>query len=117
MPGGRLEDSDALREVIQRGFGQGDMSVADRFAGPPIIEHEYAALQLNSGAETLRAMIDEARSSVPGLNMTVEGLVVDGDKVWAGSIGRAPNPAGGQDLVLTVFDVCRFEDGRIVEHW
>jgi predicted ester cyclase len=112
-----MDNAGALREVIERGFGAGDLDVADRHAGPEITEHEYAAPVGSTGAATLRAMIDEARSAMPGLRMTVEDLVVDGDKVWARSTGRAPNPNGGPDLELTVFDVCRFEDGRIVEHW
>jgi predicted ester cyclase len=112
-----VDEAAVLREVIERGFGEGDLTVADRHAGPMIIEHEYAAPVSTSGAQTLRAMIEEARSSMPGLTMTVEDVVVDGDKVWARSVGRAPNPNGGSDLQLTVFDVCRFEDGRIVKHW
>src|SRR3954454_5348176 len=112
-----MDDVAVLREVIEQGFGEGDVSVADRHAGATIVEHEYAAPVGASGAETLRAMIEEARASMPGLRMTVEDFVVDGDKVWTRSTGRAPNPNGGAELRLTVFDVCRFEEGKIVEHW
>jgi predicted ester cyclase len=49
--------------------------------------------------------------------MTVEEMVVDGDKVWARSLARARHPGTGELVSFTVFDVCRFEDGRIVEHW
>ena len=106
-----------LRAVIEQGFGAGDLTVADRFAGPVITEHEYLAPTAVTGSANLRAMITEARTQIPGMTMTVEDMVADGDKVWARSVVRAPHPAGGTPLSITVFDVCRFEDGRIVEHW
>lgn len=106
-----------LREVIERGFGAGDLSVADRAAGAVILEHEYLAPVGQSGTATLRAMIEEARSGMPGMTMTVEDAVVDGDKVWARSVARTIHPATGDEVTMTVFDLCRFENGRIVEHW
>ena len=111
------DPASVLREVIEQGFGAGDLSVADRAAGPTIIEHEYLAPAGTTGAETLRAMIHEARAEMPGMTMTVEDTVVDGDRVWARSVARTLHPATGEEVTLTVFDLCRFEDGRIVEHW
>lgn len=111
------DNAEALRQVVERGFGQGDLTVADEFAGTTISEHEYGAPAANSGSELLKAMIEEARAQSPGLTMIVEDMVVDGDKVWARSIGRGVNPRTGQPFTLTVIDVCRFESGRIVEHW
>ena len=112
-----MDNAGVLREVLEKGFGGGDLSVADRCAGPTIIEHEYGAPQLDTGAATLRAQIEGARSEMAGLTITVEDMVEDGDKVWARSTGRGTDPRSGQELTLTVMDVCRFEDGRIVEHW
>ena len=115
--GGHVDNTEALRRVIEDGFGGGDLSVADQFAGATIIEHEYGAPSPSSGPELLKAMISEARTQMPGLTMTVEDAIADGDKVWARSVGRAPGPRQDEALTITVFDVCRFEDGRIVEHW
>lgn len=112
-----MDELSVLREVIEQGFGAGDLTVADRFAGSVITEHEYLAPTGLTGAATLRAMITEARAEIPGMTMTVEDMVVDGDKVWARSVVSAPHPGGGAILSITVFDVCRFENGRIAEHW
>ena len=112
-----MDEVAVLREVIEQGFGAGDLTVADRYAGAVIIEHEYLAPTGVTGAATLRAMITEARAQIPGMTMTVEDMVVDGDKVWARSVVRAPHPAGGAPVSIAVFDLCRFENGRIVEHW
>lgn len=111
------DNAEVLRQVIERGFSQGDLSVADEFAGATITEHEYGAPAITSGPELLKAMIEEARENTPGIEMTVEDMVVDGDKVWARSVARGVNPRTGQPFSITVLDVCRFESGRIVEHW
>jgi predicted SnoaL-like aldol condensation-catalyzing enzyme len=111
------DNIERLRRVIEHGFGGGDLAVAEELAGETIIEHEYAAPRIAPGPELLKAMINEARSHVPGLTMTMEDAVAEGDKVWARSIARGVEPDSGNELVFTVFDVCRFADGRIVEHW
>lgn len=115
--GDEMDNAQILRTVIEEGFGRGDLGVVDRFAGATVAEHEYLAPQEVSGAEKLRAMIEEARTEMPGMTMSVEDLVVDGDKVWARSVARTTHPATGAELMITVFDVCRFEGGKIVEHW
>jgi len=111
------DNAEALRLVIEEGFGKGDLSVADRFAGDLIIEHEYGAPAAGSGAELLKAMILEARGQIPDLVMAVEDIAVDGDKVWARSVGHGTHASTGQRIALTVFDLCRFDGGQIVEHW
>ena len=112
-----MTNSDVLREVIERGFGAGDLSVVNH-AGSTIVEHEYLAPQHSSGAATLSAMIESARGEVPGgLTISVDDIVESGDTVWARSTGRGVHPATGEPIEFTVFDVCRFEAGRIVEHW
>lgn len=111
------DDAEALRLVIEDGFGKGDLSVADRFAGDLIVEHEYGAPAAGSGAELLKAMINGARAQMPDLVMSVGDIVVDGHKVWARSVGHGTHAGTGQRVELTVFDLCRFDGGRIVEHW
>lgn len=56
--------------------------------------------------------------------LAVEDLVVSGDTVWTRNRGRGVNtgpvmghPATGRTVEVDVFDVMRFADGRVVEHW
>jgi predicted ester cyclase len=114
---GVTNNAEALRQVIERGFGAGDLSVADDFAGEDTIEHEYSAPDVSGGVDLLKAMISEAREYMPDLTMSVEDMVTDGDKVWARSIGRGTDARTGRAVTMTIFDVCRFANGRIVEHW
>jgi predicted SnoaL-like aldol condensation-catalyzing enzyme len=105
-----------FRKIIERGFNQGDLAVADEICADKLIEHEYLAPTDVPGPEILKTQIREARAEMMGLHLTIEDMVVDGDKVWARS-RAAGRSRSGQDVTVYVFDVCRFENGRLVEHW
>ncbi len=55
--------------------------------------------------------------------MTIEDILVDGDRVWARctatgtNLGPFMGPPTGNTIEVTVFDICRVQAGRIVEHW
>ncbi len=57
------------------------------------------------------------------MSFTLEDSVVDGDRVWVRARGRGTNtgpffgPPSGQPVDITIFDMARVVDGRIVEHW
>lgn len=106
-----------FRRVIERGFNQGDLSVADEVCAEVFTEHQYPAAINTSGPENLKSMIQGARSQIHGLTLTIEDIVADGDKVWARIVARGSDPRSGQPIEINVMDVCRFEDGLMVEHW
>jgi ketosteroid isomerase-like protein len=107
-----------FRAVIERGFNQGDLSVADEVcAHHPFTEHEYLAPTDLPGPEILKSQIQAARSEVAGIVLTIEDIVEDGDKVWARMVARGTEPRSGKPVAINVIDVCRFQDGKMVEHW
>ena len=103
--------------IIERGFNQGDLSVADEVCTAKLVEHEYLAKKGLLGPDILKRQIQTARSNITGLNLTVEDLVEDGDKVWARSKCTGSHPHSGKKITSTVIDVCRFKNGKLVEHW
>ena len=103
--------------IIDRGFNQGDLSVADEVCAAKLSEHEYLAKTDVAGPEILKDQIQTARSHVKGLTLTVEDLVENGDKVWARSRCTGTDPRSGKPISITVIDICRFENGKLVEHW
>ncbi len=75
-----------------------------------------------------RRLIDEVfnqgRMEVADELLTIEDLAVDGDRVWARQRGGGTNrgsffghPPTGKTGFIEVFDVVRFVDGKMVEHW
>ena len=103
--------------IIDRGFSQGDLSVADEVCAAKLSEHEYLAKTDVPGPEILKDQIRTARSTIKGLTLTVEDLVEHGDKVWARSRATGTDPRSGKPVSITVIDICRFENGKLVEHW
>jgi ketosteroid isomerase-like protein len=115
--GGLSTNVRVFNAIINRGFNQGDLSVADEVCAASLSEHEYLAKTDVPGPEILKDQIQTARNNVKGLTLTVEDLVEDGDKVWARSRCTGTDPRSGKPISMTVIDICRFESGKLVEHW
>jgi len=103
--------------IIDRGFNHGDLSVADEVCAARLAEHEYLAKTNVPGPEILKDQIQAARGNMKGFTLTVEDIVESGDKVWARSICTGADPRSGKTISITVIDICRFENGKLVEHW
>jgi ketosteroid isomerase-like protein len=103
--------------IIDRGFNQGDLSVADEVCSSDLIEHEYLAPEGVPGPEVLKGQITDARQSVSGLVLTIEDLVERGDHVWARMRAAGREARTGREVAFFIVDICRFVDGRLVEHW
>jgi ketosteroid isomerase-like protein len=106
-----------LRRFIERGFNQGDLTVADEIGAQKYQEHEYLMPTDLGGPETLKTGIREARKAVRDLKMTIEDIAVSGDRVWARMLLRGFDAASGKPIEMTVMDISRFENGKLVEHW
>lgn len=106
-----------FRLVIERGFNKGDLSVADEVCAQRFSEHQYLVPTDLSGPETLKLEIQAARREIDGLSLTIEDIVSRGDKVWARMVARGTDPHSGKPITMNVMDVCRFENGLMVEHW
>jgi predicted ester cyclase len=107
-----------FRAIIERGFSQGDLSVADEVCADKLIEHQYLArLDFPTGPQILKGQIEDARRSVKDLKLTIEAVVESGDTVWARNKATGTDPGSGKPVTFYVMDVCRFANGKLVEHW
>ena len=109
------------RRLIEEGFNQGNLAVVDELFAPEAREHQRGS---ESGPDGAKKTITYLRSAFPDFTLTIDELVVAGDKVWARQKGGGTNLgrfAGhaptGRKAFIDVIDVCRIEDGKIVEHW
>jgi len=108
---------DLFRQIVERGFNQGDLAVADELCAPALIEHEYLVPPHLQGADILKFQIQAARDEVRYLTLAIEDFVEHEDKVSARMRGRGSDPRSGKSVVMDVMDICRFKDGKLVEHW
>src|SRR5690348_14240052 len=74
-----------FKAIIERGFSQGDLTVADEICAEKLIEHEYLSKTDIPGLQILKAQIEDARHSIKDLKVTIEATVEAGDTVWARS--------------------------------
>ena len=109
------------RRIIEEGFNQGRLEVADELVAPGAIEHQRGSAD---GPEGLKRTIKILRSAFPDFTITITDVVAVGDKVWAMQKGGGTNlgsfagrPPTGRQAFIDVIDVCRFENGKMVEHW
>jgi predicted ester cyclase len=110
-----------FRRVIEEGFNQGNLTALDECFSPTYTEHQF---DLPSTLEAFKGSIRYLRETFLPFSLTIEDMVADGDKVWARMTGRGTDSKGllghpptGKSFAITVMDICRFEQGKIVEHW
>jgi len=106
--------------VIEEIFNRGNYRVIPELFEPDFIEHQFG---LHPTYEGVQGDVEFLRHTFPDLHLTIEELTADGDKVWARMSATGTNtvglmgPPNGKSFSITVFDECRFERGKIVEHW
>lgn len=114
---GMSTNLECFRAIVERGFSKGDLSVADEVCAEKLIEHEYLSKTDLPGPQILKAQIEDARHSIRDLKLTIEAFVETGDTVWARCKATGVDPRSGKSVTIDVIDICRFADGKLVEHW
>ena len=114
---GMSTNLERFRAIVDRGFSQGDLTVADEVCAEKLVEHEYLAKTDVPGPQILKAQIEDARHSIKDLKLTIEAIVETNDTVWARSRGTGVDRRSGKPVAIDVVDICRFANGRLVEHW
>jgi len=106
-----------FRAIIERGFSQGDLSIADEVCALKLDEHQGSPRAGTPGPEILKDQIQTARANSKGFTLALEDLVESGDKVWGRSKAAGTDIRSGKPFSIDVIDICRFENHKLVEHW
>src|SRR5215472_10773374 len=83
---------------------------------PDFLDHD----EMNGpsvGPEPAMNMMKQLYSIWPDVNVTVEDIIAEGDKVMVRNVWRATNPKTGEKLEFHGFVLWRFANGKIVERW
>lgn len=113
-------------EAVARRFYQvietGDEAVVDQTLAadwecvPP--------LRHGTGPEGYKQLIDGLRKAFPDMTVTVQDVLIDGDKVAVRTLARGTHsaelmgiPATGRPAEYRACDIHRVADGRIVQSW
>lgn len=110
-----------MRRVIEEAFSAGNYAVLEECYTPTWIEHQF---DMASDVQGLAGAIRYLRETFAPFSLTINHMVAEGDKVWLLMTGSGTHsrefmgkPPTGKPYTITVMDVCRFENGKIVEHW
>ena len=113
-----------VRRLIEEGFNEGDLGVADELISPDFVEHQQFGPDHAGGAEGVKAVIASLRRAFSDFHLAIEDVAVDGGTVWLRMTGSGTNdgsfmgpPPTGRRMQTPVFDALRVEGDRIVEHW
>ena len=113
-----------VERMLHEGFATGIADIVDELCSPDLVEHQFGLS--GSGREAIdkvkRGIIDVHRA-MPDIRFTIGDWAEHGDTVWvraeatATQTGPFIGPPTGAPVRLTVIDVARVVDGKIVEHW
>ncbi len=114
------QNQTSFRQIINEAFNKGNYSVLHDHVQPDFIEHQFG---LHPTIEGMQGDIQFLRTTFPDFNLTIEDMVADEDKLWVRMTARGTNlggfmgPPNGKSFEVAVFDICRFSEGKMVEHW
>lgn len=111
----------AFRRLVDEGFSGGNVDVVDQVCTENLVEHQQGMNPPNR--DGVKDAIRFLHRLAPDFHLSIEDVGVVGDRVWARLSGRGTHTGDimggptGRKFEITVMDVCRFEVGKIAEHW
>jgi predicted ester cyclase len=116
---------EVVRRMFDEGFAMGNGAVVDELCSPELVEHQFglAAATAAEAVQHVKDAMGDVHRAVPDIAFTIEDAVERDDTIWVRARGRgtASGPffgaPTGRPVDITIVDIARIEDGRIVEHW
>ena len=117
------QNKSIYRAFIQRVFNEGRLDALDEFLAPSYVIRDTPP-ETPPGAEGVKSVVSMFRGAFPDLEITLDDLMAEGDRVAARStlrgthrgplFGLAPT---GRSVTMTSLTMVRIVDGRLVESW
>jgi len=116
------ENKDLVRRFFALGPSQGDLRAADELLADDFTLH--VPLACSPGVQGINEVITACRAAFEHLDVTVEDMVAEGDRVAARFTARGIHkgvfmglPATGKSITMTGIEVFCIENGKIVQLW
>lgn len=123
MPVNSMTDAETAVRRYYQALETGDTKLVDQSLAPDW-EAIPALHEVPGGAEGHKATIAHQHDALSGLSVTIEELIVSGDRVAVRSVLRGTHtgvyigvPGTGRQLELRMADFHRVADGRIAQTW
>ena len=122
------EEAKALVESTFKIWNEGNLAIVDELYDPDIIRHDCSLPEDIVGLDAFKDYVTLLRVSYPDFNVTLDELIVKGDKIvirWTlictntgplqTSMGELPPT--DKKLLLPGVDIFRLVNGKIAEQW
>jgi predicted ester cyclase len=116
---------EVMRRMFDEGFATGDGAVVDELCSPEMVEHQFglAGATAAEAVQHVKDAMSDVHRVVPDIVFTIEDSIEHDDTIWMRARGRGTasgpffGPPTGRPIDITIVDIARVQDGRIVEHW
>ncbi len=118
------EANAALVRKVYEEENKGNIDFIDQAFAPEFVMHGDSLNPLQKGVGPLKDGIKMSKEAFPDMQVTIEDLVAEGDKVvtrlrWRGTNTKSfmGIPATNHEMTWTAIALNRLEKGKIVERW
>lgn len=112
-----------IRYYFEEVWNKGNLDAVDEVVAANLVDHNVPP-GLPPGSEGYKVFVGLFRTAFPDMNITVEDLLADGDKVIARFTSRGTHqgdlmgiPPTGKSITVTGISIDRFEGEKYVESW
>jgi steroid delta-isomerase-like uncharacterized protein len=117
------EENKALIRHLVEETNKHNVNKADEMFAPDVVGH-FPGLPPVQGLDACKQLVSGMLTAFPDLQLTVEDLIAEGDKVvfretWRGTHQGAFQgiPPTGKQVTFTGMAICRIVGGKIAEEW
>lgn len=113
----------AVRNFMDKALAGGDTTIVDSMLAENFVEHQVFPGNAPD-RNGVKAFIVQWHAAFPDLKVEIHDMAADSNEVWVYStmsgtmtgplMGMKPT---GKSFQSEGFDLIRFEDGKVVEHW
>jgi len=115
-----MSEVEEVLHGIYEAINTGDLGTLEKFVGPGYVEHSEGF----QGVEPFRQQITAFRAAFPDLRVTIEDLLIDGDRFASRTTVTGTHtgdlmgmPATGRRISVEAIDIGRVEGGQAQERW
>ena len=114
------ENKAAIRRQLEA-FKTGNVSVleklADELYAADYVLHDPDYPGLPPGPEGVKQFVRGALQNMPGVHVTIEDMVAEGDQVATRFTVHGTDASTGKPVRMVVMAISRFVNGKIAEEW
>ena len=116
------QNRETVRRIFEEGINNRNFTYFDEAIAPNYANHSMPAP--SPGPEGLRQVVGTFVSGFPDMQITLEDLIADGDRVCTRGAWRGTHtgefmgiPATGRKIEVPYIDIWRMENGKAVDNW